>query len=137
MSLFEMSWDARSLKIIEEMGYADVLLAGAIQAGLGQSSTILIQHMQQLMAERFKNPTGRLSASLHEVKDSPFEVTVGSDSPYAWRRDRGFVDMVDVMGRVGTDEGIYYAEDAMNESLPEIGERMTAQIEAYLARIGA
>lgn len=137
MSLFEVGWDAQSLKIIEEMGYADVLLAGAIQSGLDYSGRILIAHMQRLMGERFKNPTGQLASSLYQVKDSPFEVTVGSDDPKAARRNWGFSGMTDSLGRYyPNDPGIYYAEDGMNESLDEIEQRMTAQIEHYLARIG-
>ncbi len=136
MSLFNVSWDAQSLKIIEELGYADVLLSGVLQAGMGQSASILIAAMQRLMDERFKNPTGTLASSLHQVKDSPFEVTIGSDLPYAARRNWGFVGMTDSLGRVGTDEGIYYAEDGMNESEPEIAQRLTLLIEQALRRMG-
>jgi hypothetical protein len=136
MSMFNVGWDARSLKIIQEMGYSDVLLAGAIQSGLDYSGRILIAHMQRLMGERFKNPTGQLSESLYEVKDSPYEVTIGSDLPYAHRRDVSFTGP-DSLGRMfPNDPAAYYAEDGMNESLDEISARMTVLIEQYLARIG-
>lgn len=137
MSMFNVGWDASSLKIIEEMGYSDVLLSGAIQSGLDYSGRILIAHMQRIMGERFKNPTGVLASSLYQVKDSPFEVTIGSDEPYAARRNWGFSGMTDSLGRYyPNDPGIYYAEDGMNESLDEISTRMTAQIEAALVRMG-
>jgi hypothetical protein len=137
MSDFSVGWDAQSLKIIQDMGYADILMTGAIQAGLGNSADVMIAAMQRLMGERFKNPSGQLASSLYQVEDSPYEVTIGSDLPYVWRRDAGFSGMTDSLGRFYADDpGIYYAEDGMNESLDEVSARMTAMIEQALQRMG-
>ena len=135
--LFNIAWDARSLQVIKDLGYADILLAGAVQAGLAYSGRILVYQAQQLTWQRFQNPSGALAASIHAVRESPYEIEIGSELPYARRREFGFSGMTDSLGRFYADDpGAYYLEDAMNASLEEIEARMASTINAALARLG-
>lgn len=132
---FTASLDPLSLSALSRFEQAD-LLPGAVQAGLAYSANIVLNRAVQYTWQRFMNPSGRLAESLQVVKDSPYEITIGSDLPYAHRRDVSFKGP-DALGRMyPTDPASYYATDALKDSEPEIGERMAYTINAALNRLG-
>ena len=87
-----------------------------------QSQGHLMGTMQEIMDQRFKNPTGALAHHFplpFPMYSSHLPVMSGgvvNDSPYALRRNYGFSGMTDSLGRHFTsDPGIFYAEDALLE----------------------
>jgi hypothetical protein len=70
---------------------------------------------QQMMSGFTQNSPGGLASTLQTVVHGPFQGEMGTNSPYAWRRDRGFSGMTDSLGRYyPSDPGILYAEKALS-----------------------
>ncbi len=73
----------------------------------------------------WKNPTGELYDSIEVQMQNPYLAYIGSNLPYAWRRERGFSGMTDSLGRFyPNDPGQYYMEIAINDTtvLQEVAE---------------
>lgn len=135
MMQFEATLDPLSISVLSRFEQMD-LLPGAVQAGLAYSGQIVLNRAVQYTWQRFANPTGRLAGSLQVVRDNPYSLTVGSDLPYAHRRDYPDYHGPDALGRVFPNEhGFRYATDALIDSEQEIGERMATTISAALDRL--
>ena len=90
------------------------------QAGL-ESLQALHLSAENYMWTTFMNPTGPLEDSLQEQMETPYRGWMGSDSPYARRRNWGFSGMTDSLGRYYPDDpGIEYMEYAITDMTPEI-----------------
>ena len=90
------------------------------QAGW-DSLKALHQSAENFMWTDFQNPTGDLEDSLEENMYGPYEGWMGSESPYARRRNWGFTGMTDSLGRYFPwDGGIAYMERAIADQFVEI-----------------
>lgn len=90
---------------------------------------------QAYMWATFINPQG----PLEDAFEKDIEGTDGILSnamPYAWRRNEGFVGMVDSLGRVGTDKGIHYIEFAFQISEPFVETAFAIETEQALISLG-
>src|SRR5689334_5158661 len=83
---FTASLDPLSIERLNRFEQPD-LLPGAVQAGLAACGRIVLNRAVANTWARFANPTGRLAGSLQVIQDSPYQVTIGSDEPYAHRWD--------------------------------------------------
>ncbi len=133
---FQASLDPLSIDRLHAFEQAD-LLPGAVQAGMAYGGRIILNRIQQYASERFANPTGRLGNSFQVIPVSRYQITVGSDVPYAHRWDDPPFYGPDALGRTFPNARAYrYATDALIDSEPEIGERMAYTISAAFARAG-
>ena len=130
---FSMSWDPASLNQITQLVGFQGINSPEMQQAMGESGTLLQQAVQNAM--NWQNPTGALEGSIEPVQDSPYEIQVGSDLPYARRRDWGF-DGADSLGRVYHDEGAFYMERGMDAATPDIQEKLNVAMMNYIGRIG-
>lgn len=114
-------FDAASLAAVEKMigfqGFFDMRLMDAGQASL----EALQRETVDYMASTFMNPTGQLSDSLEAQMLTPHEGQLGTNMPYARRREWGFSGMTDSLGRYyPNDPGIAYFEHAIEAKTDEI-----------------
>lgn len=126
-SLFTLTFDQASLSEIAQMYGFKTLLAPAVQKAMGQGAELIAKKAQENTWEVFANPMGDLAATIQVVPQSNYEVIVGSDSPYAARREFGFSGMTDSLGR-------YYANDPAK---PYLGPAMESEKTAVLLLIDA
>ena len=100
------------------------LTAAQMQLAMFKIGVRLVNQSRSNM--HWRAPTGALSESIHAIY-SPLEVLVGSDLPYAWRREKGFTGMTDVLGRYYRyDPGQYYLTRALLSTVP-YGEKVMLQ----------
>lgn len=117
MSILDMSFSPQSLAEIAQFAGISTLLQPEVQQALEQGSDIIIQASQQNM--NWKNPSGDLEESMQRISESPYEIIIGSDLPYARRREEGF-DGADSLGRVYHDPGAFFLTSAMDESEQQV-----------------
>lgn len=85
----------------------------------------------------FMNPTGPLEDSLDQEMETPYRGWMGSELEYARRRNWGFVGMYDSLGRGPySDEGIEWAEYAIDDMTPEITGYYQRAVNSALATMG-
>lgn len=100
------------------------------------TSVVLVAGAQNAM--NWQNPTGALSDSIHFIQTSATYFEIGSDLPYANRREYGFSGMTDSLGRYyANDPGAYYMQTSLDNSLPEAAALYEAAIEAALVELAA
>ena len=113
--IFTAIFDEASMKEIAMLASPGIFLDPAMQQTEAQIADLIIQKTHDNAMERFvNNSPGGLAESFQKVGLSPFEIEVGSDKPYARRRDLGF-DGADSLGRVYHDKPYLYFSDAVNE----------------------
>ncbi|GCE14199.1 HK97 gp10 family phage protein [Tengunoibacter tsumagoiensis] len=136
MAGFSMSFDPRSLAQIAQFAGFGVYMSEEVQAALSESGDILVGAVRGNM--HWQNPSGRLEASIRKVNDSPYELEIGSDLPYARRREFGFSGMVDRLGRYyHFDPGAYYFAAAANQEHDHVFGLVEDAVERALNRLGA
>lgn len=113
MSMLDISFTPQSIAEIAKFAGMPVLISKEVQAAMERGADILIQSAQGNM--HWKNPTGALEGSIRRMSDSPYEIIVGSDLPYAARREFGFHG-ADSLGRIYNDEGAFFLTQAMNDN---------------------
>lgn len=117
MSVLDISFTPESLSEIARFAGIPMLISQEVQQAMERGSDILIQSAQGNM--HWKNPTGALESSIRRMSESPYEIIVGSDLPYAARREYGFHG-ADSLGRVYNDEGAFFLTQAMNDNEQQI-----------------
>lgn len=126
---FSLSFDPQSLKQITQFAGFRALLSDEVQAAMNEAGSLLIASIQGHM--HWKNPTGALFDSIQRVNDSPYEIEIGSALPYIKRREFGFSQMVDSLGRFYPyDPGAFFMLGAYNDD----GAQISAMIEAAAYR---
>jgi hypothetical protein len=117
------------------------LLSHAVSESLDESAALLKERAIAIMNSRFKNPSGHLASETYVILESMYPLYQSSvvfDSPYGWRRDRGFSDMVDSLGRYyPNDPGVHYAEDAIDESLEDVRQIFVTNLNEALHEMGS
>lgn len=114
------------------------------QVGMAlEDSLIRLENTAALTAHGlFKNPTGALNSHFGgQITSWGFPVISGmvfNDSPYAWRRDRGFSGMTDSLGRFyPNDPGVYYMENALTTETDWIAARFKKAVRLALNEFSA
>lgn len=133
---FSLSFDPAALSEIAQFAGFSVYLSDEVQSALTSAGSILVASVQGNM--HWMNPTGALEASIHVVNDSPYEIEVGSDLPYARRREFGFTGMVDSLGRYFPyDPPAYYFAAAASQEHDNVLRLIDEAVEKALNRLGA
>lgn len=84
----------------------------------------------------WKNPSGKLSGSLKPKIENPYASWMGTDLPYAMRRERGFSGKTDSLGRYyAHDPGAFYMDKALKQEKSHIDDIFTEAVNAALARL--
>ena len=133
---FSLSFDPQSLSEMAQFAGFSVYLSEEVQSALQQAGSILVESAQANM--HWVNPTGALEASITADASTPYEVIVGSDLPYARRREFGFTDMVDSLGRFFPyDPGAFYMLGAAEQDSQGVLVLIENAVYAALNRLGA
>jgi hypothetical protein len=86
----------------------------------------------------WKNPTHKLEGSLKPKVENPYASWMGTDLPYAKRRNYGFSGKSDSLGRYfAHDPGQFYMDNAVKQKKSEIGSIFGEALDAALARLSA
>lgn len=113
MSILSLEFSPDSLREIARFAGIPALLAPQVQAAMDQGAEIIVAASQGNM--HWKNPTGRLEASMHRIVQTPYSIIVGSDLPYARRRELGFSG-TDSRGRTYNDKGAFFLTQAIEDN---------------------
>lgn len=85
----------------------------------------------------FANPSGKLASTIQAIPVDAMSIEVGSDSPYAARREFGFSGMTDSLGRTfENDPGKPYLEPALTANEDKIMQAMGAAMAEAFAQLG-
>lgn len=131
---FDASFDQRSLAEIAQLYGLSILHEPEVQAALSQAADLLVQAAQDNTWAVFANPSGQLASTLMKIQRSQNEIEVGSDSPYAHRRNDGFVG-TDSLGRSYNDPPYYYLTNALNDNNQAVLLLVEGGIEQVFQRI--
>lgn len=135
MSDFSLSFDPQALKEIVAFAGFPILMSQEVQAAMQEAGALLVESARNNM--HWQNPIGALESSMQVMVDSPYEIEVGSNLPYARRREFGFSGMVDRLGRFYPhDPGAFYMEAAAYETHDQVLMLIDAAVERALSRIG-
>ena len=134
--MLSMSFDDKSMKELVAFAGFGTLLSEEVQTALKQAGELLTQAAVANTWEVFANPTGQLASTLGIVVESPFEIIVGSDSPYAARREYGFSGQTDSLGRYfANDPAKPYLGPALQDNQQAVLQLIDAAVEKALARV--
>jgi hypothetical protein len=132
--MFEMSFDPQSLSEIARFAGFPTYLSDEVQQALSEAGSLLVASAQANM--NWKNGTGALLSSIAVTSESPYEVIIGSDLPYARRREYGFTGLTDSLGRTFKDDpGAFYMTNAMQDNQSAILASVDAGVERALNRL--
>lgn len=136
--MFSLSFDQRSLSEIAQLAGFGVFLTEEMAQAMQQAGDLLQAAAIANTWEVFAHPTGALSGTIAPILDSPFEVQVGSDSPYARRREYGFQGMTDSLGRTfPNDVAKPYFQPALDDNEQAVLQLIDSAVERAFERIGA
>lgn len=117
MPALSLNLSSDSLARLVHLRGKQVDIAGSdeVAAANHQVAIDLQNKIERYGSAQFKNPTGRLASSFRETTLAG-GVEVGSDLPYARRREFGFSGMTDSLGRYYADDpGYFYVQRAISE----------------------
>jgi hypothetical protein len=133
---FSISWSEESLKQIRELvGWAG-MLSPVIQQALKQGGEAIVKQAQDNTWQRFKEPTGTLASSIHVLEESPFELQISADQPYAARLNYGFHGR-DSLNRLYDQPGTFWLSDALASQSEEVLALLQQGIETLMSEGGA
>jgi len=136
--MFELSFTPESLKEIVQFAGFSTLLSEEVQGTMRATGEKLAAAAQEKTWEVFANPTGTLASTIQPILESPYEIRIGSDSPYARRREYGFSGMTDSLGRFyAHDPAKPYMGPTLAENEQAILQLMDEAVQRALARMGA
>jgi len=134
---FTVSFDPASLSEIARFYSFPVFLAEETQTALSQAGELVKNAAIANTWQTFSNPTGKLADSLYVVQDSPYEVQIGSALPYAARREFGFQDGVDSLGRrFPNDVAKPYMRPALEDNEQQVLQLVEDGAQRALNRLG-
>ena len=138
LSDWNISLDAPSLQELVRLQGFSGLLNPAITQALTQSGQLLVGAAQANTWNVFANPTGQLADSIYFYVVSPSEVAVAVGVPYGRRREMGFSNMTDSLGRYyAHDPARPYLQPAVDDNQAEVAALMAAAVNSALGRIAA
>lgn len=118
---FHIDLDEATYKRVLAFSYFPTIMDAEFGVAMLESVQMLQLDAWRFMYDNFKAPTGQLEESLMYVVESPYEAWMGSELPYARRRDWGFSGMTDALGRYYPyDPGIYWAENTIAKDIRKI-----------------
>jgi len=132
VSYLQISFDVASVQRIARLAGATALLRDTIAIALHDGAELIINTSQSNM--NWANPTGKLENSMDILSEAPFELTLGSDLPYARRREQGFHG-ADSLGRIYNDYGAFFLSDAVDMEETEVLGKIDDAIEEVLSAI--
>jgi hypothetical protein len=136
MAEFSLSFSPESIAEIARFATFPVLLSNEVQSAMQQGGDLLVPAIRGAM--NWQNPTGALEESIHPITDSPYEIQIGSDLPYARRRNWGFSGQADSLGRYyANDPGMYFMENGMQSQQQAVLQLIDAAVNRALAKLGS
>lgn len=131
----DISFDEKDLAAIGQMANFSTFLDPEVQKSMQSAGEKIANQAKDNTWSVFENPSGKLADTIQVLPVSPYEVHVGSDSPYAARREYGFSGMTDALGRHFTnDPAKPYLRPAMemmqNDALAMIDDGVAAALAA-------
>lgn len=137
-NFLSVGFDEASLGAIAHMAQFSVFLESEIAPTLQKIGDDIAYDAIVNTWAVFANPTGELASTIQAIPTDGMSISIGSDSPYAARREFGFTGMTDSLGRTFTnDPGKPYLEPALTANEDKIMQAMGLAIAEGFAQMGA
>ena len=134
--MLSMSFSPESMKELVAFAGFGTMLSEEVQTALKQGGQIIVDASVANTWEVFANPSGALASTLGVVVDSPFEIDVGSNSPYAARREFGYSGKTDSRGRYyANDPAKPYLQPALDDNQQSVLQLIDVAVERALNRV--
>lgn len=128
--------DAESMANVDRLLAFDPLFMASIETAIDLSLDGIISAAQAYMWATFINPTGPLEDAFEKDLEGTSGV-ISNPMDYAWRRNEGFSDMTDRLGRYyANDPGIHYMEFALQIAEPFIETTFAIETEVAIVALG-
>lgn len=116
MTILALAFQPNLLGVLSQFSQFDATVRKYIGQATTRSAARLHLGMLENTDRLFVNPTGQLASTINEVIVTEYLAHINVESPYAWRRERGFSGMTDSLGRFYPhDPGVYYAQTTIEE----------------------
>lgn len=102
-----------SIQELARIAQIPALLPAKITSAMTEGADTFIDASRSNM--QWQHPTGRLENSMRWVMQAPHEIRLGSDLPYARRRELGFQG-ADSRGRVYHDRGAFFLQTGIDDN---------------------
>ncbi len=135
-SLIQVAFDPSSFSTITNLTQFAGFLEPEMETAMQQIGDLIVQAAQANTWAVFDNPTGALADSIRAIFDGPLAVEVGSDLPYARRREYGGGGLLDSRGRQMDDPARPYLEPALTENEDQIMLLMSNAAAEAFAKMG-
>lgn len=139
-SMFSANFDQRSLAAIAQMYQFSTFLEPEVASAMQKAGQLVQASAQENAMTVFDNPTSELSGSIQSISESPWEVTIGTNSPYGRRWELGFGPggsaMADSLGRVYHEHEKPYMQPALDSNTQAVLVLIDDAIMATFVRIG-
>ena len=135
--LIDIAYEPKSLKRLGNMLSVHSFLAPELSSTMRQVGDIVVAAAVANTWEVFEDPTGELASTIKAMLSGPYEVTIGSDSPYAMRRELGFMGMTDSLGRGPYDDPAKpYMQPALDDNVSQIDIMISDAVARAMANMG-
>lgn len=132
---FSLSFSPQSLKEITAFAGFPALLSSEVQSAMSEGGTLLANAAIANTWSTFKNPSGELASTIAPLKQTPYEIMVGADTPYAHRREYGFKGP-DSLGRMfPNDPAAHYMTNALNDNQQAVLQLIDDAVDRALTRL--
>jgi len=132
-----IAYEPTSLKRLGNMLKVHSFLAPELSSTMQQIGDIIVAAAVANTWAVFDEPTGTLADTIKAVLSGPYEVTIGTDSPYGLRREYGFMGMTDSLGRGPyNDPAKPYMQPALDDNVDQINALINAAVARGLANMG-
>jgi len=130
---FKFAFDADSLAKIQQFSDWQPMLEEELLKAHDKADSLIQYQAKKVVPYQ----SGELASHFGVEVDSPYQSSVFNDSPYAWRRERGFSGMTDSLGRYyPNDPGTLYMGITLQLTKKKVGEIFGLALDSALARLG-
>jgi len=107
----ELTLDEASLATLHSFANYETVLEPALSNAMESGISMIQAYATDFMYSHFRNPTGAMESAWDAEVQSPYLAILGNTAPYSQRRNYGFSNMTDSLGRYyAHDPGIGWAE---------------------------
>ncbi len=136
-NFLSVGFDEASLGAIAHMAQFSVFLDNEIAPTLKKIGDDIAYDAIVNTWAVFAHPNGDLASTIEAIPTDAMSISIGSDSPYARRREFGGGGLLDSLGRAMNDVAKPYLEPALTANEDKIMQSMGLAIAEGFAQMGA
>ena len=133
----DVTLDAASLFRLHSFANYETVLEPALLKAMDASISMIQAYATDFMWSHFRHPTGALEEAWEVEELTPYRTSLANTSPYARRRNYGFSNMTDALGRYyAHDPGIGWAEITLVAEQYKVRDQFQAAIDYANLQLG-